>query len=66
MTQQSRAPDERQGEAAIEQTVLSDADLLVAIRRELLRVYAELLNETVPDRVARVVERLDAETKPGT
>ncbi|HEX2728024.1 MAG TPA: hypothetical protein VHN20_19545 [Beijerinckiaceae bacterium] len=66
MTQQPRAPDERQGEAAIEQTVLSDADLLVAIRRELLRVYAELLNETVPDRVARVVERLDAETKPGT
>ena len=66
MTQQPRAPDERQGEAAIEQTVLSDADLLVAIRRELLRVYAELLNESVPDRVARLVERLDAETKPGT
>ena len=63
MTQQSRAPDERQGEAATEPTVLSDADLLVAIRRELLRVYSELLDQSVPDRVAKVVERLEAEMK---
>ena len=63
MTQQPRAPDERQGEAATEPTEQSDADLLGAIRRELLRVYAELLHETVPDRVARLLERLDAEMK---
>jgi hypothetical protein len=63
MTQQPRAPDERQVEAAIDSTVLSDADLLVAIRRELLRVYSELLDQSVPDRVARLVERLEAEMK---
>jgi hypothetical protein len=63
MTQQPRAPDERQGEAATEATELSDMDLLGAIRRELLWVYGELLHQSVPDRVARLVERLEAELK---
>ena len=64
MTQQPRAPDERQGEAATEPTELSDLDLLGAIRRELLWGYGELLERSVPDRFARLVERLEAEMKP--
>lgn len=63
MTQEPRAPDERQGEAAAEPTESSDVDLLAAIRRELLWVYAELLDGSVPERVARLVERLEAEMK---
>ena len=63
MTQEPRAPDERQGEAATEPTESSDVDLLAAIRRELLWVYAELLDGSLPERVARLVERLEAEMK---
>jgi hypothetical protein len=63
MTQHRRAPVERQREAANETTGLSDLDLLAGIRRELLRVYAELLQESLPDHVAKLVERLEAEMK---
>jgi hypothetical protein len=61
--QHKRAPVERPVETAAETTELSDLGLLAAIRQELLWVYAELLHESVPERVAQLVRRLDAETK---
>ena len=63
MTQPKRTPVERQDETAVDKTALSDLDLLAAIRRELLWVYAELLHESLPDHLARLVERLEAEMK---
>ena len=63
MTHKTRAPVEAQRDAGVETNELSDVDLLAAIRRERLRVYAELLHESLPDRVAALVQRLEAESR---
>ena len=38
-----------------------EADLLVGVQRELRSVYAEILHQPLPERIARLIERLEAE-----
>jgi hypothetical protein len=63
MTQQKKASGEPKTDADPQGQKMSDLDLLAAIRRQLHCIYADLLSQTPPEQVAKVLQRLQAETK---
>ena len=63
MTQQKKASAEPKTEPDPQRQRVSDLDLLAAIRRELLCIYAELLSQVPPEQIANVIQRLPTETK---
>jgi hypothetical protein len=63
MRQQPKPSVKRQRTPDAKATASSDVDLLDAIRRELIDLYAELLDERPPDHIANLVRRLEEELK---
>lgn len=57
-----RRPGSVQGRGA--QPPGSDAELLAAIGRDLKAVYAEVLRQPLPERLARLVHTLETTAKP--